>query len=151
MPTQESYKAVYLEAIRELSDLNSDLKSIEERRDRIEQRIAEVKRGVLAIAPLCDEAPWSSYPELFPELVGALSHAVRHILRQDPKEWLSPLNVRARLRSAGYRTTSENILPSIHNVLKRLKAAGEVETQEAGRGMEYRLKPKPIEGEGPSD
>jgi len=157
MKGQDTYKTAYLSAIKELTELKDALRSLEERRNSLEKRITEVKRGVLALAPLCDEAPWSTYPALFPELTTpshiGLSNAVRRVLDQDPEGWISPTAVRERLQSVGYQTKSKNILPSIHNVLKRLRDAGKVEDKgsESKGGTWYRCKPNLTPGESRSE
>lgn len=144
MSTNNTYKPSYDQAMEELTQLRNELESIEKRREDAKKRMSELKQVILALAPLCDETPWEDYPDIFPE-VGGLSNATKQVLRQPPVggAWIDPGEVRNRLGNFGYEIKSKNILPSVHNVLKRLVAAGEVEVKPQGLRKIYRWKPKP--------
>src|SRR5437879_442725 len=119
-----TYRPVYESAIEELRRLMTELNSIEDRRDWLSKRIARVKKGIHGLAPLCDGVPWVTDPDLLPEIVNpqtGLSDAVWQVLSVNPVSgaYISPVTVREQLKNVGYQTKSENILPSIHNVLKR--------------------------------
>jgi hypothetical protein len=137
----ENYKLSYLAAVREAKDLLAQLRLLEERRAEVEKRLMEIKRVILALAPLCDEDSGEIYHSLFPETEG-LSNAVWKVLTQVAAgAWISPVTVREQLLMVGYETKSKNILPSIHNVLKRFRDEGTVETKTMGHGKWYRSKP----------
>src|SRR5437762_10084437 len=111
MPEQSPYKSVYLAALKELTDLLSELESLDERRDAVDTRIAEVKKGVLALAPLCGEQPWMKYPDLFPEMTMlssiGLTPSIKLALSEPPANWMSPVGIRDSLESVGYTGKSK--------------------------------------------
>src|SRR5205807_5956867 len=106
---------------------------------------AEVRKGVVALVPLCgvEPAPWSEHPEWFPETetpdVG-LTGAVRRVLQSDVERFFSPVEVRDGLKGVGYEIKSKNILPSIHNTLKRLYKMESADTEDVEGKTCYRWK-----------
>ncbi len=142
--TAENYRPIYLAALKELTDLLAELESLDERRDRVDRRVIEVKQGVLALGSLCGEQPWVKYPGLFPEMSvfasAGLTPSITTILSRPPGDWMSPVGVRDALKDVGYKGKSTNILPSVHTVLKRLFDAGKVETENRDGRTWYRWK-----------
>lgn len=142
--TADNYKPVYLAALKELTDLLAELETLDERRDKVDSRVADVKKGVLALGSLCGEQPWVKYPELFPEMSmfasAGLTPSITTILSRPPGDWMSPVGVRDALKDVGYTGKSTNILPSVHTVLKRLFDAGKVETENRDGRTWYRWK-----------
>ncbi|MDQ2975900.1 MAG: hypothetical protein M3R69_10895 [Acidobacteriota bacterium] len=144
MTTTDNYRPVYLAALQELTELLAELENIEQRRDEIDSRVADVKKGVLALGSLCGEQPWVKYPDLFPDMSlfasAGLTPSIRTILSRPPADWVTPVGVRDALKDVGYQGKSTNVLPSVHTVLKRLVDAGEVESDSREGRTWYRWK-----------
>lgn len=150
MNDNEVYKQTFDTAIKELSDLMEEREELDTRREELNARIAQVRRGVLALSPLVGEEPQgveNKYPHLFPDLITpdtGLTDAVREVLKSHGT-FLTPINVRRGLQGIGFITDKyKNILASIHTILKRLAEAGEVETDTSGDGTAYKWKKKTV-------
>ena len=128
------YKQTYQKALAELSDLMERREQLEIELEGVDTRIGEVRQGIKALSPLCQENPYTTRPDLFPEIdaiapdVG-LTDAIRKVLTLSNPNYLSPVGVRAGLEAIGFEIKSKNILPSIHTILKRLDEKKEVMTQ----------------------
>lgn len=143
MIDKQAYLDTYAQAVGELSDLVDARTQLDEQRERIDQRLAEVRKGVIALAPLCGKLPWVEHPEWFPDVESAdvgFTSAIRRVLQKNLKEFLSPVSVRDGLKGVGYEIKSKNILPSVHNTLKRLYKAGNLETDDIEGKTCYRWK-----------
>jgi len=130
------YKQAFDGAIKELSDLMNEREELDNRREILNERIVQVRNGVLGLSSLAGENPQDiekQYPELFPDLIPSdigLTDAVRKSLQKFPDRFLTPMTVRKVLQATGYDTDRyKNILASIHTVLKRLVESEEVETK----------------------
>lgn len=143
MVNRQNYLDTYNQAVGELAGLIHERVRLDERRDEIDQRLTEVRKGVIALSSLCGMRPWAEHPEWFPEIentdVGFTS-AIRRVLQQSGDQFLTPVGVRDRLKSVGYEIKSKNILPSVHNTLKRLYKAGNAETEDIEGKTCYRWK-----------
>jgi hypothetical protein len=147
MVDKETYIAIYGQAMQELSELLEERERLEIKCDEIDTRLAEIRKGVVALAPLCGRFPWAEHPEWFPDIdvlrdIG-LTDAIREVLQRAGQVYLSPVGIRDGLKDVGYEIKSKNILPSIHNTVKRLIDAVEVETENREGRTWYRLKAIP--------
>lgn len=138
------YRPVYDAAIKELADLTSESETLESRLETARERIAEVKKGALALAPLVSEQPWIKYPHLFPEMSlfsgFGLTPQIRAALAKPPADWMTPVAIRDAVKAAGYKGKTENLLPSVHTILKRLIEMEEIESDTREGRTWYRWK-----------
>src|SRR5689334_2840920 len=106
MVDRQAYFDIYSQAISELSDLVNEREEIDVRREQIDQRLLEVRKGVIALAPLCGMSPWADHPEWFPEIENTdigFTSAVRRVLQSDLRRFFSPVQVRDGLKDVGYQ------------------------------------------------
>lgn len=152
MVNREDYKAILDKAVEELRTLFTRQDEIAEEAEVVGNRITEVKQGILALAPLCGIQAQRKYAELFPEynpfLPVGLNEAILTVLgRVEDDKFITPVTIRNGLAATGYEIKSKNILPSIHNVLKRLDGY-KVESGDVNGKTGYRLlkpnRPKPL-------
>jgi uncharacterized protein (UPF0335 family) len=142
----KSYEDALNVAIKELSGLMEECEILETRRAQLNQRIARLRKGVAGLSSLAGRE-WpdviNQHPNLFPDSMPldiGMTDAVRKVL-QSNDIFFTPVDVRTDLRSFGYDTEQyKNILASIHTILKRLAAAGEVQTGTVEDGTVYKWK-----------
>lgn len=101
--------------------------------DREELDITNLRQSLAAIGQLCGK----KFEE---EDEYGLTDLVRMALRTMQGSALEPTQVKERIESLGYPQKSENVLASIHTILKRLLAKGEVDTHilQPGNKTAYR-------------
>jgi hypothetical protein len=150
MNDKEMYKQTFDAAINELSALMEQREELDNRREELNVRIAQVRTGILALSPLVGEEPESvenKYPHLFPDLIQSdmgLTDAVRKVLQSNGK-LLTAVGVRTGLRTIGYDIDRyKNVLASIHTILKRLAESDEVETGTINDTTAYKWKKKTV-------
>ena len=143
MVNRESYKVMLEQAVSELTEALAEQARLDAARDELDDRIVELKQGIIALAPLSGVNVQFKYADLLPEynalIPVGLKEAILQVLAavKDDK-YITPVAVRAGLESTGYEIKSKNILPSIHNVLKRLEGR-EVESDDVNGKTGYRL------------
>ncbi len=149
MVNRDDYKAMLDKAVGELTEAQERRAELDAERDQLDARIAELKQGIIALGPLCGVIAQAKYADLLPEyspvLPVGLKEAVLSLLALVPEnKYVTPVGIRDGLTTTGYEIKSKNILPSIHNVLKRLKAATppEVESTDLDGKTVYRLAKK---------
>jgi hypothetical protein len=150
MVNRDDYKAMLDKAVGELEEAQNRQAEIDAERDQLDGRIAELKQGIMALAPLCGIHAQLKYADLLPEynvfLTPGLKEAVVAVLGMVSNGgYITPVAIRDGLTATGYEIKSKNILPSIHNVLKRLEKATppEVESTDLNGKTGYRLVKKP--------
>lgn len=145
MVNRDDYKATLEKAVVELTEVQDRRAELDTERDQLDARIAELKQGIMALAPLCGVTAQIKYADLIPEyalLPPGLKEAVLSVLALVPADnYITPVAIRDSLPTTGYEIKSKNILPSIHNVLKRLEKASppEVESTDLDGKTGYRL------------
>ncbi len=140
------YKAMYDKALTELARLMEQREQLEIECDNVDIRITQVRQGIDALVPLCDENPYMTHPDLFP--IGphtfmpntGLTDAIRKVMANIAPMSATAVSVRTGLKTIGYEIDSKNILPSIHTILKRLEEKGEVVSKEVKGKTWYRWK-----------
>lgn len=143
MVNTDDYKEILDKAVAELRSLSERQDQIADEWEAIGNRIAELKQGVLALAPLCGIQAHTKYSDLFPEYnpfapVG-LNEAILQVLGSvEGDRFITPVAIRNGLSATGYELKSKNILPSIHSVLKRLEGY-KVETGDVNGKTGWRL------------
>jgi hypothetical protein len=145
MVNREDYKAMLDKAVTELTEAQNRQAELDAERDELDARIAELKQGIMALGPLCGVPVHLTYSDLLPEFnafvpVGLKEAIVAVLSMAKAGDYITPVAIRDGLTATGYEIKSKNILPSIHNVLKRLKAADEVEDEDLDGKTGYRLK-----------
>lgn len=153
--SKEFYKQALDAAMRDISDLMARREKLEFEREEIERELMKTRAAAASIALLIgeDEADKffedkSLFVEIFAPDVG-LTNAVRKVLQQSSGIiGLTAMDVRRQLQRRKFKLEKyQNVMASIHTVLKRLSENDEVDV-EAGDGGKaaYRWK-KPAEEE----
>jgi hypothetical protein len=114
-PVTKRYKA-------DLNEAMSVLESLIAEREYLETRIAKQKTRVAALTELVQSEDDSPSPT---GLVEGITDACRTVLR-GATEPLYPLQVKTRVEALGL-PPQQNLLASVHTVIRRLVAANEVE------------------------
>jgi hypothetical protein len=143
MVSKNDYCAILERAVEELRQALTDRAEMDAAGERLDARIAELKQGVIALAPLCGVSAQSKYADLLPEYnvffpVGLKEGVMAVLGAVKDDRYITPVTIRDNLESTGYEVKSKNILPSIHNVLKRLDGK-EVESDDVNGRTGYRL------------
>ena len=117
----ETYKTALEQAKIDLQHAKERRLMAIEEQDEAEKQIAQLRQTVAALSALCGE-----------EFVEAdefgLTDAIRFVLRTNPGFAFLPQEVKVKLDQMGFKTEKyNNILASIHTVLKRLVLKGEVD------------------------
>jgi hypothetical protein len=143
MVSKADYRTMYDQALGELREALDRQEALDTEREQLDARISQLKQGIMALGPLCGEQPHTHYPELLPEYsmfnVG-LKEAVLKVVALAHEGFVTAVTVRDTLPNVGYEVKSKNILPSIHNVLKRLVETNDVEMSDVNGKTGYRLK-----------
>jgi hypothetical protein len=133
---RESYRAALNELRLELSDAIRQQADAEEAARALNDRIADLRQSVSALAKLCGE-------EFNEEEALGLTDAIRQIFKTAGTRPLTAQDVRTGLESRGFKIGRySNILASIHTVIKRLAEKGEIKpTDSTGDKPAYRWDP----------
>jgi hypothetical protein len=113
------YKPMLEETKRDLRSAKIERDLALHRADEAEKRIASLRQAVAALSQLCGE-PFNDQDEF------GLTDAIRLALKTVGGP-LTALEMKTKLQQLGYDTSSENILPNIHTILKRLVLKGELD------------------------
>lgn len=112
-----------------VENAREELAKLEIQREGIEQRIAQLKRIILATSPLVsqDSGIFGMSDSLIIDFqASGITNSCRDVLRLANRP-LTPLEVRDALARNGLDLTNQkNAMASIHTVLKRLKEQGDV-------------------------
>ena len=129
------YQGAFEKAIDDLAKTTSQREELDAQRARLNVQIENLREGVLGLAVLCGSSRSeieTKYPDLFPNTLNAdvgLTDAIRIVLRTDPEEWLSPVQISQRLTKIGFDLSKyTNPLATIHTTLKRLFDNDEIDT-----------------------
>lgn len=154
----EAYKAALEEAVKELANAVSERKRLELEREALDRKIKELRDGVVGVGSLCGMDRSSiidQYPELFSHLTDpdmGLTEAIRRVLksredlvghlgRRPNESFLTPIQIREQLQSINYDLSNhQNILASLHTILKRLTDQQKVVTTTIDGKTAYRWK-----------
>lgn len=115
-----------------------ELERLTEQRDQIETQILQLKKTIIALAPLAGEQEFfDSWLQSLDEI--GITDNCREVLRGS-QEPLTPLQVKAQLEGLGYKFKTKNPLAAIHAVLKRLLANHEARKETTPEGdIAYKL------------
>jgi hypothetical protein len=120
---------------RVIANARDELASLEAQREGIDARILRLKRIIIAASPMVEDGN-SALTAAFQKEMDALgiTEHCREILK-GTRRALTPLQIRAALSASGTDLTRQkNIMASIHTVMKRLAAKGEVIVETAPDG-----------------
>jgi hypothetical protein len=105
---------------RALEQAIEEYERLKRQREEIETRLAQLRQTITALAPLCRRDSAHHLDEI------GLTDACRSVLRASLGP-LPPVEVKHRLAATGVDLSGySNPMASIHTILKRLAAAGEV-------------------------
>jgi len=107
---------------RELQKNRAELADLEATLEYVQTEIAKKKRKIAALTDLVNIDEESPAPS---GLVSGITDAVRTVLRGAEKR-LNPAEVKARVEALGL-PPQQNLLASVHTVLRRLVISGEAE------------------------
>lgn len=118
---------------RVFEDACDDLEKLTIERADLDVRILQLKKMVVALAPLIDRQP--AYLEDFMRNIeeAGITQNCREVLR-GTNNALTPVEVRNQLESIGHKFRTRNPLALIHAVLKRLVENGEVSKKTTEEG-----------------
>jgi hypothetical protein len=127
---RETYKQAYAAA-------KLDLLERLQKRDDLDQQIRKLKQTVRALGELCGAPPEEIDKLLLVEGFAldakpGFTETIRRMFRIHQNE-LSPKDIRDDLVKMSIGVGQVNLLSSIHTVLRRMAAAGEIERVEDGR------------------
>jgi len=124
------YRKTRDKAAGELSGLMEMLEAIDHRRQIVTSRINALRDMVFATSNVLGENPYMTHPELFPELIEpevGFTDAIREVLKTSIT-YLSPVDIRNELQRRKFDLEKyKNPLAAIHQILRRLDAAKEIE------------------------
>jgi hypothetical protein len=151
----EKYQDAFEEAIKDLAETMRHRERNERERDWLDTKILKLREGVLGLGSLCGKTQTTilrDNPELFPNLIDpdvGLTDAVRQVLKESHKHFLTPVRIGEKLKTIGYDVSNQkNLLASLHTILKRLKKQGEAMTGTRDGKTVYKWKgPPPSENE----
>jgi hypothetical protein len=109
-----------------------DLEKLMEYREDVDRKILQLRKSIVALAPLAGENELLEAFQSSIEEVG-LTDNCRDVLKANKKP-LTAIEVRTQLEALGYKFKSSNPLATIHAVLKRLVASNQVVTVTTGEG-----------------
>jgi hypothetical protein len=124
MVDKSDYRAMLEKAVAELIEALARQEALDDEREDVAGRIAELQQGVIALGPLAGVHAQSKYAELLSDyalfMPTGLKESVFAVLgKVSDDRYLTPVAIRNALPDVGYEIKSKNILPSIHTVLKR--------------------------------
>lgn len=123
----ETYRSALAQAKKDLDDAKRRYTQAIEEQENAEEDIVELRQTVAALSKLCGEQFKGEDDEF------GLRDAIRLALKTHGNP-LTALQVRNRLEQLGYSVSSENSLPSIHTILKRLVLKGELDDSASSEG-----------------
>ena len=118
-------RSAYSQALREA---RRELLRLFRQREEIERKIARAKQTVVSLGRMCDDETDGNKAMLRHAAEGGmgLTDAIRTALMASERP-LDPMDVRSALETVGYDIgSSPNTLVSIHTILGRLAAKGEI-------------------------
>jgi hypothetical protein len=123
-----------------------EIESLEIQQEDIERRIARLKQALIGLAPLADESQPSGLGAWFGEAVTtelqsmSISDVTRQIFQAASKP-LAPTEVKQQLLNMGKDLSGQkNLMASIHSLLKRLVASGDIETRDNGLTYQWKTR-----------
>lgn len=128
--SEEPYQ-IALEAAQE------ELRKLENERQKTDERIARLKESIVTLSRLVKGE--SVFSAALADTMG-LTDLTRQVLTANGK-WMNAMSVRDGLVRMGVNpATYNNLLASVHNILKRLVGGGQVETDKREGKAIYRWK-----------
>lgn len=144
---QSDYRRTLETATAELSGLIEEAEELDDRRDKLTNRISALRDIVFALSNVLGIDPKLTYPELYPESIEpetGFTDAIREVLKSSNK-YLSPVDIRNELRERGFNLMKyRNPLAAIHQILKRLAIGNEIEKHPDEEKKLYRWSNKGI-------
>jgi len=136
--TIQQYKATLKSLKADLAKLEPQEAELTDSLLQLRKRKAELEAAIRSFARLCGER----LPAVSKDPTGlaaemGLTDAVRAVLKGVFPERLTPLEIRARLISAGYSRQHTNLMASIHTTLRRLENSGEINPDKKGKKTAY--------------
>jgi hypothetical protein len=118
--TTDTYKEALKQAKSDLAERVATLGKAQATAEQAEKDILELRQTIAALQRLCGE------PEFVEEDALGLTDAIRMAFKTAGRE-MSPHDVREYMENSGYAGRWGNLLASIHTVVKRLHAKGEIQ------------------------
>src|SRR5580698_4324235 len=118
--TTDTYKEALKQAKSDLAERVATLGKAQATAEQAEKDIVELRQTIAALQRLCGE------PEFVEEDALGLTDAIRMAFKTAGRE-MSPHDVREYVENSGYAGRWGNLLASIHTVVKRLHAKGEIQ------------------------
>jgi hypothetical protein len=119
-------------------EIQKEIESLEIQQEDTTRRLARLKQSLIGLAPLAEEQD-AGLAGGIEALAGipsmaeiTITDSVRQILQATTKA-LSPVEIKDRLISMGKDLSGhKNVMASVHSLLKRLAASGQIESKDNG-------------------
>jgi hypothetical protein len=128
-----------------VTEIQKEIESLEIQQEDTTRRLARLKQSLMGLSPLAEEQDaWLT--EAAADLAGinkglteiSITDSARQILQATNKP-LSPVEIKDRLVSMGKDMGGhKNVMASVHSLLKRLVASGEIESKDSGLTYEWK-------------
>ena len=143
MVDKSDYREMLEKAVAELTELLARQEALDDEREQVATRVAELQQGVIALSPLAGVYAQTKYADILSDytffMPSGLKESVFAVLGKVADDrYLTPVAIRNALPDVGYEIKSKNILPSIHTVLKR-ELGRQVEVGDVNGRAGYRL------------
>lgn len=117
--------------------MRKELEVLSEQQEETEQKIAQLKQGILSIAPLAKEPVDNTWLSMITAV--GITEGIRDILRAAYPKYLSPVEIKEQLKKKGQDLSGhKNVMASVHSTLKRMLENKELRTSEDGLTYAWR-------------
>lgn len=120
--------------------VKAEIKALVHQRDAVNEKIAKLYPIFDYLNALCDKPDDPILDVVEPQVENelGLSDAIRHVLRKAVPASMSPTGIRDALVEIGFNLAKyANVMPPIHNTLKRLEHTGEIKVLKSSYGKVY--------------
>jgi hypothetical protein len=120
--------------------VKAEIEALVHQRDAVNEKIAKLYPIFDYLNALCDKPddPILNVVEPQVEKELGLSDAIRHVLRKASPASMSPTGIRDGLAEIGFNLKKyANVMPPIHNTLKRMEYTGEIKVLKSSYGKSY--------------
>jgi DNA-binding protein H-NS len=119
---------------RMMAEMRTELESLLEQQEEMEQKIAQLKQAIVSFAPLAKQHE-ITMSSLFPDDMNpqGTTESIREILRAIYPKSLSPVEIKEQLKARGQDLSHhKNVMASVHSTLKRMLENKEIRTSDEG-------------------
>jgi len=116
-----------------LETMRKELAGLLELQEDTEQKIAQLKQAIVAMAPLATEPDEKLHALSDWMVTPGITEGIRQILRAAHPKRLTPVEIKDQLKNSGVNLYGQkNVMASVHSALKRLLDGDELTTSDEG-------------------